>query len=123
MKKVKVLSIAICAIVFMGSCGVHSSLVGNINANTTNVELSKKNFKVVDQVSGKSTATYILGFGGIRNKSLIAKAKLKMLEDANLTGSAKAIVNVTMEDHYTMVVPFFYRKTVTVSAHVVEFTQ
>ena len=122
MKKIKLLSIVVSTIVIMGSCGVHSSLVGNINTNATNVELSKKNFNVVGQVKGKSTATYILGFGGIRNKSLIEKAKAKMLDEANLTG-AKAIVNVTIEDHYTMIVPFFYRKTVTASAHVIEFTQ
>lgn len=107
----------------MTSCGIHSAMVGNINNNTTNVELSKKNFKVIDRVSGQSTATYVFGIGGLSNKALIEKAKTKMLENANLTGSSKAIINVTTESHNTLVVPFLYQKTVTVSAHIIEFIE
>ena len=46
-----------------------------------------------------------------------------MLENANLTGSSKAIINVTTESHNTLVVPFLYQKTVTVSAHIIEFIE
>ncbi len=123
MKTFKILSIVFLTSILMTSCGIHSAKVGNINNNTTNVELSKKNFKVIDRVSGKSTATYVLGIGGLSNKALIEKAKTKMLENANLTGSSKAIINVTTESHTTLVVPFFYQKTVTVSAHIIEFTE
>lgn len=123
MKKIKILSLVFLTSILMTSCGIHSARVGNINNNTTNVELSKKNFKVIDRVSGQSTATYILGIGGLSNKELIEKAKTKMLENANLTGSSKAIINVTTESHNTLVVPFFYQKTVTVSAHIIEFIE
>jgi len=123
MKTIKILSIVVFTSMLMASCGIHSGLVGNINSNTTNVELSENNFKVIERVSGQSTATYVFGIGGLSNKSLIEAAKSKMLESANLTGSSKAIINVTTERHISLVVPFFYRKTVTVSAHVIEFTE
>ena len=45
-----------------------------------------------------------------------------MFENADLTGGAKAIINVTSESHLTFVLPFYTRKTITVSAHIVEFT-
>lgn len=123
MKTFKILSIVFLTSILMTSCGIHSAMFGNINNNTTNVELSKKNFKVIDTVSGQSTATYVLGIGGISNKALIENAKTNMLEIADLTGSSKAIINVTTESHMTLVFPFFYRKTVIVSAHIIEFTE
>ncbi len=123
MKTFKILSIVFFTSILMTSCGIHSAMVRNINNNTTNVALSRKNFKVIDRVSGESTAIYVLGIGGLSNKALIEKAKTKMLENANLIGSSKAIINVTTESHMTLVVPFFYQKTVTVSAHIIEFTE
>lgn len=123
MKTFKILSIVFFTSILMTSCGIHSAMVRNINNNTTNVALSRKNFKVIDRVCGESTAIYVLGIGGLSNKALIEKAKTKMLENANLIGSSKAIINVTTESHMTLVVPFFYQKTVTVSAHIIEFTE
>ena len=108
--------------VLLSGCGMHSAMVSNINSNVTNVELSRKNFKIVDKVSGQSTATYILGIGGLSNKALIEKAKANMLSKAELTGSAKAIVNVTTESHVSIIYPFFFQRTVTVSGHIIEFT-
>ena len=123
MKIFKIFSIVFLISILMTSGGFHSGMFSNVNNNTTNVQLNKKNFKVIDKVSGSSTATYILGFGGLSNKSLVERAKAKMLENANLTGSSKAIINVTIESHKTLVVPLFYQKTITVSAHVIEFTE
>jgi hypothetical protein len=123
MKTLKIQSTFLLILILMTSCGIHSGKISNINNNNTNVELGKKNFKVIDRVSGKSTATYVLGIGGLSNKALIEKAKIKMLENASLTGSSKAIINVTAESHTTLVFPFFYQKTVTVSAHIVEFIE
>ena len=123
MKTFKILSIVFLTSILMTSCGIHSAMVRNINNNTTNVELSKKNFKVIDRVSGKSTATYVFGIGGLSNKALIEKAKTKMLENANLIGGAKAIINLTTESHISIVYYFFFQRTVTVSGHIVEFTE
>jgi len=40
----------------------------------------------------------------------------------DLTGSSKAVVNVTVEEHIAAFLIFYVRRTVTVSAHVIEFT-
>jgi hypothetical protein len=46
-----------------------------------------------------------------------------MLENANLIGGSKAIINLTTESHITLVYPFFFQKTITVSGHIIEFTE
>ena len=109
--------------IMITSCGIHTAMIGNINNNNTNVELSKKNFKVIRKVSGHSSATYVFFIGGIYNKALIERAKFKMLENANLIGGSKAIINLTTESHITLVYPFFFQKTITVSGHIIEFTE
>ena len=125
MKSFKAFLIIFLSSILMTSCatGLHSGKFFNVNNNNTNVVLTKNNFKVVEKVTGNSTATYILGIGGISNKALIAKAKTNMLENANLIGNAKAIINFTTEVHTTQINPFFSRKTITVSAHIIEFTE
>ena len=65
----------------------------------------------------KKPATY-----RITNKALVDKAKSNMLEHAFMAGKARAIINVTHESHATFILPFFVQKTVTVSAHIIEFT-
>jgi hypothetical protein len=45
--------------IMITSCGIQTAMIGNINNNNTNVELSKKNFKVIRKVSGHSLATYV----------------------------------------------------------------
>jgi hypothetical protein len=108
--------------IFLSSCGIHSAYVSNVNSNSSVVNLSMKNFEVVERVSGSSSATYFLGIGGITNKALVDKAKSNMLEHAFMAGKARAIINVTHESHVTFILPFFVQKTVTVSAHIIEFT-
>ena len=123
MKQIKTLSTLFLLAIILSSCGVHSTLVTNTNSNATNVELSKKNFTILDQVSGESSANYIMGIGGLSNKALIENAKADMLKKANLLGGSKALVNVTIESHYSAFYIFYFKKTVTISAHIVEFTE
>ena len=84
--------------------------------------LSKKNFKVIESVQGESEAIYIFGIGGLSKKALIAEAKANMLTNANIVGSSKAIINETVEIIHSLF-PFFRKYKVTVSGHVVEFTE
>ncbi|MBI4930844.1 MAG: hypothetical protein HY841_08795 [Bacteroidetes bacterium] len=108
---------------FLSSCGVHQAVITNVAATNTNVELSKKNFKVTDKVAGTSSAVYVFGIGGISNKALIERAKLNMFSNANLIGSSKALINLSIETHFTYVYLFFFKKTITVSGYVIEFTE
>lgn len=122
MKKIGTLFLALFATFFLSGCGYHVARVANLNNHTTEVELSRRNFVVVEKVVGQADASYIFGIGGISEKALIENAKADMLREVELIGSARAIINETTEEHYTFVYPVYFRKTVTVSAFVVEFT-
>jgi len=45
------------------------------------------------------------------------------MKKANLMSSSKALINIVSEDHLAGVPPFWFRRTITVSAHVIEFTK
>jgi hypothetical protein len=87
------------------------------------VQLASGNFKVVDRVSGSAEVKYIVCIGGLKKRQLYENAYSEMIKKANLLNSSKAIVNVVTEEHAGGVPPFFIRRTVTVSANVIEFTR
>lgn len=118
----KITIIAILGAMFLTSCAAHNGLTSNSNNHSTEVVLSKKNFKVLKSVSGDASVTYVLGIGGLSKKALIAEARVKMLKQAELEGSAKAIINETVEIKGSYF-PFVGKKLVTVSAQVIEFTE
>lgn len=122
MKTIKTILAILIISVLVTSCGIQHAFVLNTTGNVTNVELNKKNFKVVGKVSGSSTANYIFGIGGINKKALIENAKSEMLLNANLEGAARAIVNVTIEEDFRFYLVYF-KRTVKVSGHVIEFTE
>ena len=108
-------------IALLTSCGVSNSLIVNHNTNATQVQLSSNNFKVVDQVSGSAEVNYIFMIGGINKRQLFENAYSTMMEKANLKSGARALVNIVTEEHVGGVPPFYFKRTVTVSAHVIEF--
>jgi hypothetical protein len=123
MKKTGVYSLLLLLTAFLSSCGIGTALVTNHNQNATEVHLSGNNFKVVDQVSGSSETSYVLAIGGINKRQLYENAYSTMMKKANLLNSSKAIINVMTEEHFSGFAPFFVRRTITVSAQVVEFTR
>ncbi|MEO0404355.1 MAG: DUF6567 family protein [Bacteroidota bacterium] len=118
--------LSFCAIlafaVLLSSCGINSSMVQTINQNQTSVVLQERNFVVIDQVSGKDSASYVLGFGGWTNRALTQSAYREMTNNAGLIGESRAIINITYETHRSMIGPLFMKKTVFVHGVVVEFT-
>lgn len=120
MKKVLYSLIAIAFFAITSSCGVNHALMLNLNQNSTQVHLASNNFKVTDNVSGSADVAYVLIFGGLNKKQLYQNAYADMVSKANLTGS-KALVNIVTEEHFGGVPPFYNKRTITVSAHVVEF--
>ena len=123
MKKIGIYSVLLLLTTFLSSCGVGHALVTNHNQNATEVHLSGNNFKVIDQVSGSSEASYVLGIGGIKKRQLYENAYSTMMKKANLLNGSKAIINVMTEEHFSGFAPFYVRRTITVSAQVVEFTR
>lgn len=122
MKKLTFSSIAIALLLSFTSCGVNSALVLNSNQNSTQVHLSSSNYQIVDKVSGSADVSYVLIFGGLNKTKLYENAYTKMVNSADLSGS-KALVNIMTEEHLGGFPPFYYTRTITVSAHVIEFTR
>lgn len=121
LKKVTIVAL-MSSMLLTTSCAVHSGLTSNLNNHSTEVVLSKKNFKVIKTVTGESSVTYVLGIGGLSKRALIAQARAKMLEEAGLEGGAKAIINETVEVKGSNF-PFVGKKLVVVTAQVIEFTE
>lgn len=123
MKKISIYSMLLVLTAFLSSCGFGHALVTNHNQNATEVHLSANNFKVIDQVSGSSETSYVLAIGGMNKRQLYENAYSMMMKKANLMNGSKAIINVMTEEHVSGFAPFFVRRTITVSAQVVEFTR
>jgi PBP1b-binding outer membrane lipoprotein LpoB len=120
MKKIFIL---ITGITFLfSSCAVHNPLTTNSNNNTTEVVLSKKNFKVIESVQGEAQAMYVFGIGGLSKKAMVAEARANMLSKSNIVGGSKAIINETVEIKHSLF-PIVRLYKVTVSGHIVEFTE
>ncbi|MDR2962106.1 MAG: hypothetical protein LBU90_00470 [Bacteroidales bacterium] len=103
----------------LASCAAHAGLTHNVNDNTTEVVLRSNNYTVVQKVQGTASGRSILGFGG-SFKPLIANARSEMLASADLVGKPRAVINEIVEENYKFYV-FAAKKTVTVTAYVVEF--
>jgi PBP1b-binding outer membrane lipoprotein LpoB len=123
MKKISIYSMLLFLAAFLSSCGINTALVTNHNQNATEVHLRENNFKVIDQVSGSSETSYVLAIGGMNKRQLYENAYSTMMKKANLLNGSKAVINVMTEEHYSGFAPFFVRRTITVSAQVVEFTR
>lgn len=123
MKKINIYSGLLLLASLMSSCGIGTAIVTNHNQNATEVHLTGNNFKVIDQVSGSSEASYVLAIGGMNKRQLYDNAYSTMMKKANLLNGSKAMVNVITEEHLSGFAPFYVRRTITVSAQVVEFTR
>ena len=123
MKKLSFSLLFLTGLVFLNSCGINYANVVNHNQNATQVHLASNNFKVVDKVSGTAEVSYVLIFGGVNRKQLYKNAYTEMINSANLVSGSKALVNVLSEEHLGGVPPFYYTRTVTVSANVIEFVK
>ena len=122
MKKTTKVIMSLALIIGLSSCGVNKAWVFNQNQHATQVHLKSNNFKVVGQVKGTSEVGYVLIFGGAKKKQLYDAAYADMLQQADLTIGSRTLTNLLTEEHVGGVPPFFYKRTVSVSANVVEFT-
>src|SRR5690349_4767966 len=122
MKKINYMLIIVASLL-LSSCGFNSALVLNHNQNSTQVQLTSNNYKVVDKVSGSAEVEYILLIGGLNKRQLYENAYSAMVDKASLINSSKALINFVTEEHIGGVPPFYYKRTLTVSANVIEFTK
>lgn len=110
-------------VLMLTSCGVNQAIVFNNNQNATQVQLGEGNFRNVGKVAGADSVKYVLIFGGVRKKHMYENAYAAMLDKADLSAGARAVVNVTTEEHVGGFFPFCYKRTITVSGRVIEFTR
>ncbi len=123
MKHLPLCFAAIGVALLLNSCGMNYAAMLNENQHSTQVQLSSNNFRVVDRIHGNAGVPYILGFGGMNRSQLYEQAYSAMLEKAALKDASRAIVNVVTEEHVGGVPPFYFKRTVTVSGNVIEFTR
>ncbi len=123
MKNAKSLLLAIGILPLLNGCGVNQAFVLNHNENATQVQLGEANFRNVGKVMGTDSVRYVLLFGGMKKKQLYAHAYANMLDKADLPAGPRAVVNVITEEHVGGVFPFCFKRTVSVSGQVVEFTR
>lgn len=105
------------------SCGVNTAMLLNQNQNATQVQLSSANYKIVDRVTGTAEVKYIFLIGGINKRQLYENAYSAMVSKANLLNTSRALINIVTEEHVGGVIPFYMKRTITVSANVIEFTK
>ena len=103
-------------------CAAHLLSVTNNNLTQTETVLTQKNFKVVGQVEGAATATYVCGIGGLSKKAVRANAVSEMFKAAKLAGS-QTIINITVKQTVGGVLPFWVKETYTATGTVIEFTE
>ena len=123
LKKQGLIIVSILAIVFLSGCGVSSGLMNqfNVNGANTNVVLQKNNFKVLGTASGEADATYIFAVG-LNKQTLVSQAKQRMIENAKLEGTSKAIINMSVEEHVTFILVYM-KRTIKVHGIVIEFSE
>lgn len=103
MKKYAIVCFA-CMGLLLSSCGISREATNNCNVAQTEVVLSKKNFKVIGYVTGKSNQDYWFGIGGLSKKSLGESAMSEMYKNANLKDSQAIInVNVTYKSKFALI--------------------
>ena len=110
----------LCMAVAASSCGTMLQNSSNSGTNLTNVELSHANYRIVKNVEGFASASYICGIGGLSQKATRDNAIADMMRKANLTDS-QAIVNVHIKNHFASVLFFYMRHSCTATAQVIEF--
>ena len=108
-------------VLLLNSCGVNHALITNQNQNSTQVHLADNNFEVVQKVTGSAEVNYVLFVGGINKRQLYENAYADMVKKADLMSDSKALINIISEDHSGGVPPFYVKRTITVSAHVIKF--
>ena len=107
---------------FLNGCAtLYTPNITTVNSTSTNVVLSKANFKVLKFISETHRSTTIFGFGA--KNAAVASARAKMFSKAKMQGS-QAIINEHVEIKFSVTYALFIViYNVTVSGTLIEFTE
>jgi hypothetical protein len=117
MKKIALkISVTLFFTLLLTSCAAYHS-----GYMASSVSLSSANFSYVKlNVKGKSTATYILGIGGLGKETLVNSAKEQMLSENKLKNN-QGLSNLTVNFKNSNILGILSKVTCTVTADIVEF--
>ena len=93
MKAIKFFLGCIVAVLFASCAGLNTTPYDH-NMPETKLILKEANYKIIGQVEGEWSATYVFGIGGLSKKALTNNAISEMYKNANLTGTQQ-IINIT----------------------------
>jgi hypothetical protein len=112
----KILTLGMIAVLFSSCASFHA---GSISGSAA---LGSANFDYIQKgVTGSSSATYILGIGGMEKQKMVDEARVDMLK-ANPLKANQALANMAVDYKNTIILGTLYRKlTVNVTADIVEF--
>lgn len=96
----------------LGSCAFHNGIV------TSGGNPPSPNQQLVGLGTGTSTATYVLGFGGLNKDALVLEAKKNLYANTRLKPN-QAFTNFTVDFRYGFF-PFVRRIKVTVAADIIQ---
>lgn len=113
---------AVLAMTGMTSCGFSHEATHNSNLAQTEVILQKANYRIVGTVSAESEQTYILGFGGLSQKSLGQSAMADLYKQADLVGTTRAVINVSISYKNAYYTPLVIKRKAIASGTIIEFT-
>ena len=119
MKNFNYLALLIVVAFMFAGCAVNKAPFQDYPA-VTEVQLNQANYRIVGTAQGYSRQFYVLGIGGLSQKSLKENAIMDMYENANLKGS-QAIVNITTSLTVSGLIPFYASKRASARGTIIEF--
>ena len=120
MKKLFIGIAAIAVTTMLSGCGMTMFNAMNATGNQALVELADNNFRVIKEVKGHSSATYVFFIGGLSQRAARENAIADMFKSAKLTGS-QTITNIYVQQHVTTVLGIYIRISFAATGQVVEF--
>jgi hypothetical protein len=96
------------------SCAVHTGTMSNSASLNTN------NFRILQTVTGKSKATYILGIGGLDRMAMVAEARQDLLQK-NPLKIGQTLANVMVDSKRSIYFGVYSTLEITVTADIVQF--
>ena len=120
MKLVKFLIICMVSTLLAGCAGINMTPYKN-DPVETKVILKESNYKIVKEVEGEWSATYVFGIGGLKKKALETNAISDMYKNAQLTGNQQIINITTTQSVQTWAMGIYAEYKVIARGYVIEF--
>ena len=121
MKAIKFFLFAMVAMIFASCAGVNVTPNEN-NVPETKIILKESNYKIVGEATGEWSATYVLGIGGLSQKSLTTNAVSEMYKNAELKGNQQ-IINITTTQSVEAWYVFYVVRRAIAHGYIIEFEE